>query len=97
MPKLETFDKQPGETKDFDVSFARYLKSRGDTARAISPVETSVPAGITLLTAVWVAETGSVKLWMSGGTDKVNYPVTVWLNTAGGRRLEADVVFRIKD
>lgn len=90
------FTKAAGEVLDFDIEFASELASTADDARSISPISTLIPAGITLVDAYWVADTGCVKLWFSGGEDRKKYPCTVWLNTRDGRRLESDVLVRVK-
>lgn len=97
MAILETFDKQPGETKGWPISFARYLARTGDTARELNPIESQIPPGITLEAAVWVANGNYIKFFVSGGQDRKTYKATFWLNTAGGERLEADVRIKVKD
>lgn len=90
------FTKAVGEVLDFDIDFASELASTVDDARSLTPIETLIPPGITLLDAYWVAETGRVKLWFSGGEDRMKYACTAWLNTRDGRRLESDIVVRVK-
>lgn len=97
MAILETFDKQPGETKGWPISFAKYLAHTGDTARADNPVESLVQDGITLVAAVWVEDGDYIKFFVSGGVSGKSYKLTFWLNTAGGERLEADVRVKVKD
>lgn len=97
MAVLDTFEKQPGEIRAFDISFARYLARNLTAARAENPIETQIQDGITLLAVLWVNEGGFVKLYFEGGVSGKKYKVTVWLNTAGGERLEADIVIKVKD
>jgi hypothetical protein len=88
---LKRFEKQPGEVKDFDVTFGDALDAYSDEARALDPVEIGpIPTGITLDTVEWVAATRPMKFWVSGG-DEGRYTLTAWLNTEGGRRWEADI------
>ena len=95
---LEKFTKQPGEIKDFDVTFGPFLDAHADTAQAGNPIVTgAVPAGITLVTVVWVPEIRTMKFWVSGGTSGQKYTLTASLLTAGGRRLEADIQVAVKE
>lgn len=97
MAILETFDKQPGETKGWPISFAKYLAKTGDSAVAVNPIEHQVPAGITLVSAMWVDAGQYIKFFVSGGLTGKTYKLTFWLNTVGGERLEADVKVKVKD
>lgn len=74
MAVLGTFTKQPGETLDFDISYATVLAGRSDTivtkATVVSPAGMTV-AGSTL--------TGGnlIKVTVTGGTTSVVYKVTI--------------------
>ena len=98
MAILETFEMQPGETKGWSISFAKYLDRVGDSARASNPIEHQVEAGITLVAAIWVEDGNYIKFFVSVQSNKTKtYKATFWLNTAGGERLEADVRIKVKD
>jgi hypothetical protein len=97
MAILETFEKQPGEIRAFDIDYAEYLARNGTSARAVDPIEYQIQEGITLVAALWVDEGGFVKLYFDRGVHRKKYKATVWLNTAGGERLEADIVIKVKD
>lgn len=97
MAILETFEKQPGETKGWPISFDKYLTKTQDSAVAGNPIETLVPAGITLVSAMWVDAGKYIKFFVSGGLTGKTYKLTFWLNTEGGERLEADVKVKVKD
>ena len=95
---LEIFTKQPGELRDFDVTFGPFLDAHTDTALAGNPIVVgTVPSGITLVTAAWVPETRTMKFWVSGGTSGKKYTLTASLLTTGGRRLEADIKIAVKE
>jgi ribosomal protein L15 len=75
MALLGTFTKQPGETLDFDISYATVLAGRTDV---IASQTTSVaPAGMTVSTTIRNAENNLVKVVVTGGTDNISYTVTV--------------------
>lgn len=97
MPVAARFTKAPGEVKDFDLDFSDEMAETADTASAFNPVETQIPAGITLTAAYWVPETNRIKVWFAGGASGQKYTCTAWLNTTGGRRLEFDFLVRVKD
>lgn len=97
MAILQIFEKQPGETKAWPVSFAKYLARTGDEAIPSNPVEHQADSGISIVAVVWVAEGNYLKFWVSGGVSGKAYKVTFWLNTLGGERLEADVRVKVKD
>lgn len=89
---LEKWTKQPGETLDFDISFADWLTARADT---IVSHTVTVDAGLTreLSTAI----DGVVKVWLSGGTDGQTYKVTVTVTTVGGRVKAAEIAIKVKE
>jgi hypothetical protein len=89
---LEKWTKQPGETLDFDISFADWLAARADT---IASHTVTVEAGLTkeLSTAL----NGVVKVWFSGGTDGQTYKVTVTVTTVGGRVKHAEITIKVKE
>lgn len=92
---LARYRQQPGEIKSRSVSFKRYLDRMGDAARAVDPIEVSVPQGLTLVAGTWVGADAFYKALVQGQPGR--HKLTVWLNTAGGERLEADLLFIIKD
>lgn len=97
MPIEAIFKKAPGEVLDYDVDFSSALLETGDIARTVDPVEFESADGLPVLDAVWVAETGRAKVWVSGGVDGRPYLLSVWLNTAGGRRLEVDFQIIVRE
>lgn len=95
MSILGTFPKQPNEIRDYDVSFADYLARRDDTPRAVTPVVIETDPGLVVESFVLIE--GVVKVFLSGGVDGESYNVKVTLNTTGGRRVEGDIVIRVKE
>lgn len=94
---LGVFERQPAEVKDFDISFADYLFAHRDTARSYDPVELQVPDTLRLLEQQWIGSRGYLKIWVAGMIDRRSYKITAWLNTEGGRRLEADVMVVVRE
>lgn len=92
---LARYTQQPGEVRSRSISFKRYLDRMGDSAMSGSPIEKLVPDGLTVVADAWVDAGGYYKALIQGVAGK--HKLTVWLNTTGGQRLEADIVFVIKD
>lgn len=89
------WQKQPADTQDYDIDFVEWLDLVGDVPRATNPVEVIVSAGLTLVAFELIGTV--VKVWLSGGTDKTHYKVSILLHTAGGRVKEADFELRVKE
>lgn len=92
---IARWQKQPADTQDYDIDFGEWLESISDTPRAINPITVSVPAGITLVTSELIGNI--VKVWLSGGTDKAHYKVSILLHTTGGRVKEVEFEIRVKE
>lgn len=92
---LATYHQQPGETRSRSIRFKRFLDRMGDSAIAGDPIEKLVPPELTVVADAWVNDGGYYKALIKGVPGK--HKLTVWLNTAGGQRLEADILFVIKD
>lgn len=84
---LGLFDKQPGETLDYNFDLTAWLASKaGDT---ITSFTISADPGITIVSS---SKTGGViKVFVSGGTDGVNYKITCTVSTAGGRVKQGEI------
>lgn len=91
-----TFQKLAGETLDFDIDFRYELRSTQDSARIHDPVEIQAGQGIEVLGAYWVPGLRRVKMWIAGGEAQGKSDISIWLNTAAGRRLQVDVRVQIK-
>ena len=92
MAILAVFDKQPADVQDYDVSFASWLTNLTDTGASI--VVAASP-GITLVSSALSA--GVVKVWLSGGTDKNVYTITINLTSTGGRVKQVEFQVKVKD
>lgn len=96
MSKLGKYNKQSGEIETYTIDYADDLTT-GDNLTTASA--TVFPAGMAI-DYVNVVENGTdhrVRLKVSGGTDGVEYKVTVVTNTEDGRRLEDEFYVKIKD
>lgn len=89
---LEKYEKQPGETEDFDISFAEYLARRGDTGASFT---VEVGTGITVESSSLID--GVVKVFLSGGTDGATYKVTAKLVTSNGREKHGEIEVKVKE
>lgn len=75
MALLGTFSKQPGETLDFDISYATVLAERSDV---ITTKATTVsPTGLTVASSTITNAGLGMKVVVSGGTDAVTYKITI--------------------
>lgn len=94
MAILATFEKQSGETQDYDISFVDWLDALEDTA--VSHVCTT-DDGIELISSSLIA--GVVKAWLSGGISGKKYKVTAVITTATAppRVKEAEIIVAVKD
>jgi hypothetical protein len=92
MTVLTTFEKQPVEVQDYDISFVSWLASLSDT---IISASATVDTGITLISCSHTA--GVVKVWLSGGSDGTTYTAVVLVTTAGGRVKQVEIQIKVKD
>lgn len=92
------FPKKPRETRWFPISFKAQLEANGDTPRESSPIELgAVPAGISIVSQVFTPGTAVFQMLISGGTDKKDYPLTMWIHTTRGQRLQHDIVISVRE
>lgn len=108
MTILAKYEKQPGDTQDFDINFSDYLYALGDTGASVSVVadtgltinSSTLLAGITTEKSTAPGTTvanGKVKVWTSGGTSLVNYKITATLTSTGGRIKQAEIIVKVKE
>lgn len=96
---LGTFYKQPAEVKDYTISYSDWLADMSDliddaTATAVclsDPSDTSLSVG-----SIYKSD-ASVTVWLSGGTDRRKYKITVQVYTAGRRIDESEFFVVVKD
>lgn len=89
----EILDKQPSESRLYDIDFAPLLAA-GDTVTAVTSVIES-PSGLTIGAAS--ISTPKIQIRISGGTSPVLYKITAIVTTANGDTLETDVLLRTED
>lgn len=85
-----TFYKDPNDVRDYTFNWVDELE--GDT---ISTSTWFVPSGITRDSD---SKTNTATaIWLSGGTDGVNYEITNRIVTAGGRTLDRTATFIVRN
>lgn len=81
--------KDPGERLNFGIDYADEMAADGETSLASSTWSVSTPTGLTVESlapyAPYISTTFAM-VWVSGGTDGVNYVLT---NTAVGANAAA--------
>lgn len=90
---IHIYEKQPAENIDIDIDFSQWLPS-SDT---ISSSAVSADSGITLGSTVNNVTEKKVKQWVSGGTDRVRYKVTVIATSVEGRIKEVEFYVKVKE
>lgn len=100
---LGTFDKQPADVLDYDIDFSAILDD-GDTIASTGsppvpmPLDRVVsPAGITFGPTVVINNGKTVKQWLSGGANRIQYKITLTVTTSAGRVKQVEFVVRVKD
>jgi hypothetical protein len=96
---LGTFYKQPSEVKDYTISYSDWLAGTGDSVNdaTATVVCTSDQTDTALVVNnIYISPT-SVTVWLSGGTDRRKYKVTVQAITVGGRVDESEFLVVVKD
>ena len=89
----EILDKQPSESRLYDIDFAPLLAT-GDTLTG-TPTVTTAQSGLTI--AAPSLSTPKVQVRLSSGTDGTLYKLTVKSSTANGDTLETDIYLRVED
>lgn len=91
---IPIFDKQPGETLDYDVDLSEFLPSTDAPASVTKAVS---PSGLSLGTTSINASTKVVKQWISGGAAGTTYKVTLTITSTEGRIKEVEFKIRVKE
>lgn len=89
---LGSFTKQPAEVVDYDLDYTDWLTA-GDNV--VSSVITVDIVGLTIVSVL--INDPRVKIWVSGGTDKVTYKLTVTTTTDEGRVKQDEFKIKVKD
>lgn len=90
---LEKFEKQPGETKYFDVHFEDFLAALGTTATG---VVATAPDGITQTNVASITN-GVARVWASGGLDGASYKYEITVTCANGWVEQQEIVVKVKE
>jgi hypothetical protein len=96
---LGMFYKQPSEVKDYTISYSDWLAGTGDSVNdaTAAVICTSDQADTALVVNNVYISTTSVTVWLSGGTDRRKYKVTVQASTVGGRLDESEFFVVVRD
>lgn len=90
--KLGTVTQQPAERLSYTIDYSQFLTDGDNVQTATAAVS---PAGLTVDT-VSVLDP-RVRFFVEGGTTGERYKVTVNVNTADGRQLQDELIFKIKE
>lgn len=91
--KLGTVTQQPAERLSYTIDYGEFLTDGDNIQTAVlSSVE---PSGLTV-DSIGVFDP-RVRFWVSGGTAGVKYKVTLDVDTADGRELQDEIIFKIKE
>ena len=86
------FEKQPGETLDYDILLADWFSNRTDS---IQSYVVTVPTGITKASDTVSGTT--IRVLLSGGTVGEKYKITTTVTTTTGVIKEVDFVVSVKE
>jgi hypothetical protein len=90
-----TFYKDPASVEDYQILWPQI--DRGCFQGSIDSIQTSawnVPAGLTEVKSSFNSQSATV--WISGGTNGVNYELTNTITTNMGRTLKQSITIRVK-
>jgi hypothetical protein len=91
---MERKTKQPREVDDFDIICTRRLGA-GDVITGVTATYAGPDLALAIERCEWTDTVA--KVWLSGGTDKKNYKITLLITTAKGRTIESDFILIVKD
>lgn len=89
---LGSFTKQPVEVVDYDLDYTDWLTAGDNVASAVVTVDI---VGLTIDSVL--INDPRVKIWISGGTDKITYKLTVTTTTDEGRVKQNEFKVKVKD
>lgn len=89
---LGTRTQQPRERFSYTINYSDSITDGDNLQSASASVS---PAGL-IVENVSVYDP-RVKFWVSGGSDKVTYKITITVLTADGRTLEDEVLMKIEE
>ena len=94
-----TAEKQTWERKDYDADASQWLVS-GDsiTAVDVSTECITTPGDAALVVDAPATFTSQeVKVWVSAGTNGKKYKITLKITTQAGRKVECEIIMKVKD
>jgi hypothetical protein len=94
MGLLDTVEKQSGEIEDYTIDYSKDLSKTDDITAIVSCTADS--PDLTITSAI-VPGARQVTFFVAGGTNKAKYKVTTIVDTSEGRRLEDELIIKIKD
>lgn len=89
---LGSFNKQPVEVVDYDLDYTDWLTAGDNVASSVVTVDI-----VTLTIDMVLINDPRVKIWVSGGTDKITYKLTVTTTTDEGRVKQDEFRIKVKD
>lgn len=90
--RLGTATQQPTERQSYTVDYSQALTEGDNIETAFAVVN---PAGLTVDNVLVMDP--KVRFWVNGGTSGTVYKVTLTVNTADGRVLQDEIIFKIKE
>ncbi len=95
---LETYEKQPIERKDYDIDMAPWVDPMDDVIDDCTfTVECLTnPLDVSLVVTI-EATVKTIKVWVSGGTNKAKYKISLTATTLGARIDQSELIFKIKE
>lgn len=91
---MDKFSKQPLERRDIDVVTEDWMPVSDYIATATSVVS---PAGLTVDAPMISVDKLRAKVWVSSGTNKVDYKVTTTIATHDGRIKEHEFMVKVRE
>jgi len=90
---LPSYNKQPAEVIDVDISCADWLPTSDSIASASAVGDDGITVGLSEI------DNGQkiVKQWVSGGLTLTKYKITVTITSTEGRVKEADFYIKVKE
>lgn len=90
--KLGKYKKQPGERQSLSITYEDCLTEGDNVASATATI---VPPGLTVDSITLIDP--RVKFWVQGGTDKVDYIVTIVTQTVDGRTFHDEITVQVRE
>ena len=92
---LGTFNKQPIERYDYDISYAEWLTSGDNVEYANVEVFPLTDDGLHIESVTVIDP--RIKIWVTGGRNGGTYKGTITIGTADGRVKQDEFKIKVKD